>query len=165
MKLKVKDITLIAILSVVLFVQKEVLSFLPNISLTVFLIVLYSKKLGLSNTLLIIAIYCILDNLIMNSFNIIFTPFVFIGWALIPLMLNTVFKKVDNVLSLSLLGILFSFLYSWIYLIPNVLVLNVNPIAYLASDSIFEIILAISSFVSILWLYKPCSKVIDIITK
>ena len=51
---RVKDITIIAILAAILFVQEQALSFLPNIQLTVFLLVLYSKTLKLWKVLLII---------------------------------------------------------------------------------------------------------------
>ena len=44
----VKDITLIAVLTSILFVQKQLLSFLPNIQLTFFFLVLFSKKLNRS---------------------------------------------------------------------------------------------------------------------
>ena len=157
MKLTIKDITLIAILSVILFVQEEALNFLPNISLTVFLIVLYSKKLGFFKTSIIVFIYCLLDNLVMGGFNIMYTPFMLIGWLLIPLLLNTVFKRVDKPLSLALLGILFSLLYSWIFIIPNIMILHVDLFAYLISDIPFEILLSTSSFLSLYLLYKPCS--------
>ena len=53
---RVKDITIIAILAAILFVQEQALSFLPNIQLTVFLLVLYSKTLKLWKVLLIIFI-------------------------------------------------------------------------------------------------------------
>ena len=40
---RVKDITIIAAFAAILFIQEQALSFLPNIQLTVFLLVLYSK--------------------------------------------------------------------------------------------------------------------------
>ena len=40
----IKDLIILALLATILYVQEEVLTFLPNIQLTIFLIVLYSKK-------------------------------------------------------------------------------------------------------------------------
>lgn len=160
-KITIKDMVIIAVCTAILFVQEELLSFLPNIQFTVFLIVLYSKKLGFIKTTFIVIIHTILDNLFMGSFNIIYFPFMLLGWLLIPLSLSTIFKKVESSFKLALLGILFSLLYSWIYIIPNSIILNINPLHYLYSDILFEIILAASSFISILWLYKPCSKIFD----
>lgn len=160
-KLTVKDITLIAALTAILFCQEQLLTFLPNFQLTVFLLVLYSKRLGLMKTSIIVLIHVILDNLVMGSFNFIYTPFMLAGWIIIPITLNTIFKKVNSPIGLALLGIMFSFIYSWLFIIPNIIILEVDFWVYFYSDIWWEIILAISSFLSILWLYKPCYNVLD----
>ena len=161
MKLSIKQLTLIAFLAVILFVQEEVLTFLPNIQLTIFLLVLYGKKLSLKENVLIIVIHVLLDNLVMGSFNMLYMPFMLIGWLVIPMSLHTIFKEVNDTIPLAFLGILFSLIYSWLYIIPNVLVLHVNFTHYLMADILFEVVLAGSSFLSILLLYEPCSKVFD----
>ena len=159
--LTTKDIALIAVLTGVLFVQEQLLSFIPNVQLTVFLLVIYSKKLGLVKTSVITIIHVLLDNMIMGSFNILYLPFMLVGWLIIPIMLNTLFKKVDSNIKLAFLGILFSFIYCWIYIIPNCIILEVDFITYLFADISWEILLAISSFISIILLYDPCSKIFD----
>lgn len=159
--LTTKDITLIAVLTGVLFVQEQLLSFIPNVQLTVFLLVIYSKKLGLIKTSIITIIYVILDNIIMGSFNMLYVPFMLIGWLIIPVFLNTIFKKTESNIKLAFLGILFSFIYCWIYIMPNCIILEVDFITYLVADILWEILLAISSFISILILYNPCSKIFD----
>lgn len=164
-KLSVHDLTLIAILAVILFVQEEILTFLPNIQLTFFLIILYSKKLGYFKTSLIILIHVILDNLVMGSMNVYFTAFMYIGYLLIPLTLNTLFKKVENKNTLSILGIFYSLIYCWIYIIPNVFLYRINVIAYLVADFPFEIILASCTAISVLLLYEPCSKAFEKLIK
>ena len=50
---RTKDLTIIAVFSAILFVQELSLSFIPNIQLTVFLLVLYSKVFGLKKTCII----------------------------------------------------------------------------------------------------------------
>lgn len=157
-KLLVKDIAIISIFGVIVALQEEILIFLPNINFTVFLVVLFSKVFGLYKTLLMILVYVFLDNTLMSSFSPIFTPFMYLGWAIIPSLLNTVFKNVNKTMQLALLGILFSFVYCWVYIIPNALILKINIIAYLASDILFEILMALSSFITILWLYEPSAK-------
>ena len=94
--LTTKDITLIALLATLLFIQEQALSFIPNVQLTVFLLVLFSKKFGLLKTIIISSIHVILDNLVMGSFNLIFVPFMLLGWLIIPITLNTIFKKVNS---------------------------------------------------------------------
>ncbi len=161
---KTKEIVLIGIFSALLFTQEQLLASLPNIQLTVFLIILYSKSFGFKNTLIIVLIYTLLDNFFMGAFNIIYFPFMLIGWSLIPILLHTIFNKIENSIHLALLSILFSLLYSWIYIIPNSIYYNLNPFVYFISDIPFEIILCISSFITTLWLYEPCIKVLKQLT-
>ena len=156
-----KDLVLIALLTSLLFLQEQLLSFIPNVQLTFFLIVLYSKKLGIVKSSLIILIYVIIDNLLSGSFSLLFIPFMLIGLLLIPLSLNTIFKKVNSNLYLAILGIMYSFIYSFINIIPGCIMFNLTFKEYLINDLYWEIILAINSFVTILLLYDACSKIFD----
>jgi hypothetical protein len=160
-KLAIRDLTLIAVLTTILFVQEQLLSFIPNVQLTVFLIILYSKKLGFVKTSIITIIHVLLDNLFLGGINLYFTPAMMIGWLMIPLTLCTIFKKFNSNITLAILGIIYSFIYCWIYIIPNMILFKFNFIDYLIADIIFEIVLAISSFVSTLLLYNPMSKLFE----
>lgn len=150
-----KNICLIALFAVVLFVQEQILSFLPNIQLTVFLIILYSKLLGFRKTSVIVVIYFALDCLVNGSFNLIFIGFQLLGWLIMPLLMCTVFKKVTNNIALAFISILFSLLYSWIMIYPSCLVYGYELIACFIADLPFEALLAGSSFVSTLLLFNP----------
>lgn len=156
-----KDITIIAIFTALLLIQEEILSILPNINLTFFLLLLYSKKLGTYKTSLIIIIYCLIDNLIMNSINNIYIIFMLIGLLIIPILTNTVFNKCDSTLLLSFISVLFSLIYCWVFIIPSVFIYKIDLITYVLNDVVFELLLAVSSFVCTLLLYKPCSKMFD----
>ena len=157
---RIKDITIIAFFAAILFVQEQLLTFLPNVQLTVFLILLYSKVFGLTKTLIIVLFHTILDNLVMGSFSIYYLPFMLIGWMIIPIVTCLFFKKTENTIVLALIGAVCSFVYSWLFAIGQVLLTDVSLLVYLASYVTFEIILAVSSFLSILWLYKPCYKLL-----
>lgn len=163
--LTTRDITLIALMTTILFAQEQLLTFIPNVQLTVFLLVVYSKKLGLIKTVVITFIHVILDNMVMGSFNLLFIPFMLIGWMIIPISLNTIFKKVESNITLAILGVVFSFIYCWIYIIPNCVMLQVDFHTYFFADLIWEIILAGSSFLTILLLYEPCSNVLNKVLK
>ena len=157
----VKEITLVSLMTTILFVQEQLLTHIPGVQLTVLLIVLFAKKFGFIKSSIIIIIYVLLDNLYMSSTSL-YTPFMLIGWLIIPLTLSTIFKKVEHPILLALLGALYSFIYCWMYIIPACFIFNMDLLIYLLSDIVFEIIFAVCSFISILILYKPCSKVIDI---
>ena len=150
----VKNLTLIAIFSAIIITLEYALSFLPNIQLTFFLLILFSKVLGLKRTSLIILIYVLIDNLLMGGISL-YTPFIILSLLIIPLSLETIFKKVESPIVLAFLSIVYSLIYSWIYIIPTMLLTNINFIDYLTADFIFEVILASSTFLSVLWLYSP----------
>lgn len=159
--MKVKDLVLIAFLTGLLFVQEEALTFLPNIQLTVFLLVLYAKKLGFKKTTLIITIHVLLDNMVFGGFNPIVITFMWIGWMWIPVILCLFFKHINTSMKLACLGVLFALLYSWTFVVCSCFIFNMKFIHYMIADIPFELILALSSFLSILWLYEPVSKVFD----
>ncbi|MDD3382146.1 MAG: hypothetical protein PHT83_01400 [Bacilli bacterium] len=155
-----REITLLAVLTAILFVQELVLSFLPNIQLTILLIMLYSRVLKTKKTLIIIFVHVLLDNLVFG-FNILFFISMIIGWSIIPLTINSIFKKVENVYLLGLLSIIYAFIYVLPFLVVNVLILKIDLYAYLIADLPFTAILAVSSFVSIIWVYNPLKEAIN----
>lgn len=157
----VHDISLIALFAAVLFIQEELLTFIPNVQLTIFLLILYSKKFGFLKTSIITIIHVVLDNLVMGSFNVIYFPSMLIGWLIIPFVTCTLLRKIDSPVILAIAGGVFAFTYSWTFILPNYIVYHIDPIAYLASDLLFEGILAGCGFLSTLVLYKPGSKLFD----
>ena len=124
--LTVKDMALIAMFAAILFIQEEALTFLPNIQLTVFLLVFYSKRLGFIRTTLIIIIHVILDNLVMGSFSVIWTPAMFVGWMLIPIVICTIFRKIENFIVLAIMGAVLSFTYCWCFILRLWIMRNLN---------------------------------------
>ena len=62
-RISVKDIAIMAVMTSILFVQEQLLSSLPGVQLTIFLILLFSKKFGLIKTVIIVIIHVLLDNL------------------------------------------------------------------------------------------------------
>ena len=156
----VLDIVLMALLAAILMLQKELMSFLPNISLTVFLMLLYAKCMGLGRTAVIITVYLLLDSVLWGSLNPIFTTAQWIGWMLGPLLYCTVFKKTENNIVLACAAALAAFLYCWVMIVPTALIYT-NQIgslgAYILADIPWEIVLAISGFIPTLLLYEPLS--------
>lgn len=161
LSLTIRDITLIALLAVILFVQEEALTFVPGLQFTVFLLVFYSKKLGLWRTSVIVLVHVFLDNLFIGSFSLIYTPFMFLGWIIIPITMCTLFRRVENPFILGLLGALYSFLYCWMFFIPDCAIYGIGLIPKFLSDILFEALMAAMSFLSLVLLYKPLSKILD----
>ncbi len=162
--MKINDLVIISILTTILFVVEQVLTFIPNVQLTFLLIIIYSKVLKTKKTLFIILIHVLLDNLFMGSFNFMFIPFMFIGYSVIPITLNLI--KIESEIKLAFISVLFSFIYCFLFLIPSVITTGIKISDYLIADIPFTCILSISSFITVLWLYKPLSnKLIELTNK
>jgi len=159
----IKDMTLTASLIAVLFVQEFALASIPNVQLTVMLLMVYSKELGFRRTSIITFIHVLLDSYLGGGFSIYYTPFMFIGWMFIPLLLRTVFKNIEGIFKLSMLSILFSLLYSWMFIIPSVFIFNLPLGLYIIYDIPWEIALVTSSFISVLYLYRPVRNIIRLV--
>lgn len=148
------ELVLLPILATIVFVQEIVLGFLPNITLTPLLLMLYTRLLGFGRTVIILILYITFDILYMPV-NPIFIPFLFLGWFVIPLLMRTAFKECHSVYFLSLFAFCHGFLYGWI-LLPAGLILTELPFwAYLVQDLPFEIIMAISSSSAVFVAYEP----------
>lgn len=144
-----------AICATILFVQETILSIIPNFQFTTLLIVLFFNLFGFKATVLIIIVHVFLDNLWMQSLSVIYTPAMFLGWLSLPLILLIVPRK--NEIILSIVGALHGIIYSLFFVIAQVFITQVDIKAYLIADIPFVIILSISNFVTILWLYQPLS--------
>src|SRR5574344_1197180 len=112
-KMTIKRLVIISILTAILFVQEQILSFIPNVQLTFLLIILYCKTFNFIESVLMITVHVILDNLLMGSFNLIVVPFMYAGYLVILITLKTIFKKVNYSLGLAFLSILYSLIYCW----------------------------------------------------
>ncbi len=155
-----KDMTIIVVLASILFVQQIALSFIPNVSFSVLLVVLYTKVLGFKKTSLIITIHVLAINLLSPMGPVVPTliPAMFIAWMLIPILLTTLFRKLESAIWLSIFGLGFGFVYGWVYIPFTVWFIGTPFLPYLIWDIPFEIVMAISNMISILWLYEPLKK-------
>lgn len=153
--LSIKDLAILAFMTVILFVQEEILSVLPNIQLTFLLLAVYVKVFGFKKTSLIVLAHVLLDNMIMGSLTpIVMIPMLF-GYMIYIGLVYLVRNK--SIWLISLIGILGSLIYCYLFLVVNQVFLDIDIFAYWISDIPFEILLALSTVTSIIYLFKPLS--------
>ena len=78
-----------------------------------------------------------------------------VAWLSYVFILKVLFKKVESELKLAIWGIIFAFIYSWLFVFVSVLVQEVSLLEYFILDIPFEIMFALANFVTIYWLYQP----------
>lgn len=159
-KFTIKKIVIYAILTTILFVQEQIFSFLPNIQLTVFLIITYTKVLGVVPTIIITIIHVLLDCILSGAISPIIAIPMLVGWLIIPITLGTAFKNAEKPIILALFGIIYSICYCLSFAIANCIFLDVNIKTYVLADIPFTILLSMSSFISILLLYEPTCNIL-----
>lgn len=159
--MSIKRIARIAIFAALLLVQELALSFIPSVQLTQCLLVVYYYAFGLLDSIIIIAIHVLLDNLIMGSLDIVFTPIMFASWILLPLSLH-LFKKHQNKYFVSFIVALHAIIYSLIFVIVSVIIYEIPFITYFITDLPFEIIFLVNGFITTL-IFKD--KLINLLNK
>ena len=157
--MKTKKIALFAVLTSLLLVQEQALSFIPNVQFSTLLILLFASSFKLRDSFTMLAVYVFIDSLYMGSFNLIYMVPMYIGWSLIPIGYHVFFKGRENHMALAFFGLILGFVYGVIFMPFAVLLTGVDPWAYLMADIPFQIVMAISNFLTILWLYPPLKKV------
>ena len=159
----VKDMTLVAVCASILFVQQLALSFIPNVQFSTLLIILYAKLLGFRRTTFIIIIHVLAINMLSpyGAMNPVLLPAMFIAWMIIPVALHTIFKRLDSAIHLSVFGLVYGFVYGWVFIPFSVFILGVPFKTYFLADIPFKIVMAVSNFVTILWLYDVLRKAFE----
>ena len=155
----VKRLCILVVLTTILFVQEELLTFIPNVQLTFLLVVVYGATIGIRDGSLVILVHVLLDNLFMGTFNLYCMVPQFLG-LFITLVMARIFKNKNEIIQ-SAFGALGALIYCWLYVLVNIWFLNVRFMDYFIADIPFVIILVASTIVSILFLYKPLIKIIN----
>ena len=138
----------------ILIVQEQLLVFLPNIQLTVVLLLVYSALLpGYLLGFLVVG-YVLIDNLIMGSFSLIYTPPMLIGWVILAILGKLVQNR--SLIVVLLVALLFGFVYGWVFIPFNMIVHGIKTFwPYFLADLPFEITMAVNNYFTVLLFYKP----------
>ncbi len=153
---------MIALSIAILFTQEQLLVFLPNVQLTVLLIILFVSVFSFKESIIMITSYVLLDSLYMGGFNVFYMVPMMLAWYLIPVSYHTILRKTKSEHKLALFAMVFGFVYGWMFIPFNMLQLGIpNFWPYLIADLPFELIMATTGFITVLWMYKPLYKVLN----
>lgn len=155
-KMTIRRLCILVMLSTILFVQEELLTFIPNVQLTFLLVVVYGATIGIRDGALILLVHVLLDNLFMSSFNLYCMVPQFLG-LFITLCLARLCKNKNEFIQ-CIIGAAGALIYCWLYVLVNIWFLDVRFMDYFIADIPFEIILVASTVVSLLFLYSPLVK-------
>ncbi len=150
----IRSIALAAILLALLVVQEELLVALPNIQLTVALIILYAYFMPYRILIPLITGYVILDSLYMGSLNFIYFPAMLLAWLFLGCLARLLRNK--PVYVLVILGGLFGFVYGWFFIPARMIEQGISIFwPYLMADLPFEILMAANNVWTVILVYVP----------
>ena len=156
-----KRLLMVSLSIAILFTQEQLLMFLPNIQLTVLLIILFVSVYSFKESIIMITAYVLLDSLYMGGFNVFYMVPMMLAWYLIPFSYHTILGKTKSEHKLAIFALVFGFVYGWMFIPFNMIQTGIpNFIPYLVADLPFELIMATTGFLTVLWMYKPLYKVL-----
>ena len=91
-----KRLLMIALSIAILFTQEQLLVFLPNVQLTVLLIILFVSIYSFKESIIMITAYVLLDSLYMGGFNIFYMIPMMLAWYLIPVSYHTILRRTKS---------------------------------------------------------------------
>lgn len=152
-KITVRELCILAFMSVLLFVQEELFVFIPNFQFTFLLLAIYVSVFGFKKTSLIIFAHVLLDNIYMGSL----TPIVMIPmWLGYMIYIGIIWLlKNKNIWLLTLGGIIGAYIYCMLFLVTNAVFLEIDVYLYWLADIPFEIMLISTIAFTMIYLYKP----------
>ncbi len=160
--METRRLLMVALAIAIIFTQEQLLMFIPNVQLTVLLIILFVSVFSFKESIMMITSYVFLDSLYMGGFNIFYMVPMMLAWYLIPISYHTILRKTKNETKLALFAFVFGFVYGWMYIPFNMIQTGISKfIPYLLADLPFEIVMAITGFLTVLWMYKPLYKVLN----
>ena len=149
----VKRLCILVALTTILFVQEELLTFIPNVQLTFLLVVVFGATIGLRDGTIVILVHVLLDNLFMGTFNLYCMTPQFLG-LFITLLLSWLCKNKNEIIQ-SIMGTLGALIYCWLYVLVNIWFLKAPFMEYFIADIPFEIMLMSTIAFTMIYLYKP----------
>ncbi|MEC9485068.1 MAG: hypothetical protein UMR38_04265 [Candidatus Izemoplasma sp.] len=161
--MQTRQLLMIAFAIAITFTQEQVLVFLPNIQFTVLLVFVFASVFSLKEMTIYIIGYVLIDSLYMGGFNLFYMVPLMINWLMIAYIYHALFKDSDNLYLKAILAFAFGFVYGWMFIPFHMLQTGINQFwPYLLADLPYEIIMATTGFLTVLWGYEPLVKVLRI---
>ncbi len=145
----------------ILIVQEYVLMILPNVQFTIVLLIIFVSLFTFEESIALITGYVCIDMSLLGGLNPMYVIPMLYAWWLIPISYHTFLRRTNSELKLALFAMGFGFVYGWMFLPFKMLEQGIwNPLPYLIADIPYEIIMSMTGFITVYWLYVPLRRVL-----
>ena len=154
----IRELCFLSLLVAILFVQETIMSYIPNVQLSVLLIMVYASTLGLSKATFVMTVHVLLDNMLWGSMSPTTVLPMWLGWFIVTLIGWALRRaRLPFIVVGSVIG---SLCYCWSFVLFKWLFLPIDIMAYVVSDILFEILICCSSVVTVTILYRPTERLL-----
>lgn len=156
-----RKLLVIAFAIAITFTQEQLLIFLPNIQFTVLLMFVFASVFNYKEMFIYVFVYVLIDSLYMGAFNPFYMTPMLIAWFSISLVYKLFLKDDSSIYKKATVAAVFGFYYGWTFIPFSMMQTGVtNLVPYLVADLPYEIIMAVTGFLTVLWGYDPLVKVV-----
>lgn len=149
----VRRMIIIATMITIVVALEQLMVVLPNIQLTVVLLMVFISVLNLPESLILVLIYTILDNII-GGISVYFIPML-AAWSIFAVI---VYMIKNNFKRLIWFGSLFPLLYTIFLGVPYIIINSLDPLGYFIADIPFTAIFIVNNLLTIAWFYPILQK-------
>lgn len=159
---KLREILVLTLLGVLMYVSQVVMSQLPNIEIVSLLIILITRKFKVRA---LCAVYVFVGlEVLTYGLSLWVVNYLYV-WAILCLIVCIV-RKIDNTIVYALISSVYGLLFGTLCSIPYFFIGGFSyGIAYIASGLTFDLLHCGGNFLSCLILYRPLTKVMNKIIK
>ena len=159
-KNNLKKLIMVSLFTAILFVQEELLTFIPDVQFTFMLVMLYGATMGPLYGSIIVVLHVIFDNLFMSTFGNFWIMVPQLVGLLITMLLGYLLRKRSEFV-IAIGSVFAGLIYVGLYMLVNIYVLDMDPLAYIIADIPVDLLLVTSNVITVMFLYKPLKKLID----
>jgi|GEM_PF-1358626 len=149
----VRRIIILATMVTIVVALEQLMAMLPNIQLTVVLLMVFISALTFPESVVMVLAYTILDGVI-GGMSLYFIPMLF-SWLFFTIM---VYLIRGNLKKLVFFGAVFPIFYSILLGVPWIIINRLDPIGYFLADIPFTAIFIVNNILTVLWLYPVLQK-------
>jgi energy-coupling factor transport system substrate-specific component len=149
----VRRMIIIATMITITVALEQFMAVLPNIQLTIVLLMVFISVLNLPESLILVLVYTILDNII-GGISIYFVPMLF-AWSIYAVV---VYFLKSNHQRLIIFGAIFPIFFSIVLGVPYIIINGLDPLGYFIADIPFTVIFIVNNLLTVAWLYPILQK-------
>jgi energy-coupling factor transport system substrate-specific component len=151
--MSIRRIVILATMITIVVTLEQLLSMLPNIQLTIVLLMVFISVLNFPESLILVLVYTILDN-VLGGFSIYFIPMLF-AWSLFAIVVYFIRGKHRD---LVIFSAIFPVIFSVALGVPAIIIQSMNPVGYFIADIPFTVIFIVNNIITVVWLYPVLQK-------